>query len=148
MTETEDQYQPSEDSAVVGDLRTAALVGRNGSIDFLSDPRFDSPVTVIGLRCGLRAEVPCVVADGAARARFTLRAGQTTAFVLEAVPHTAISRPTRNGTAGGTAPSATGRRPFTTRSAVARWRAIPMASDGSALAWQPSRATSSAASWP
>ena len=32
----------------------------------------------------LRAEVPCVVADGAARARFTLRAGQTAAFVLEA----------------------------------------------------------------
>ena len=75
-----------------------------------------------------------MVADGAARARFTLRAGQTTAFVLEAVPHTAVSRPTRNGTAGGIAPSATGRRPFTARSAVARWRAIPMRSDRSALA--------------
>jgi GH15 family glucan-1,4-alpha-glucosidase len=31
----------------------------------------------------LRHEVPCAVADGAARARFTLRAGQTAAFVLE-----------------------------------------------------------------
>jgi hypothetical protein len=31
----------------------------------------------------MRAEVPCVVRDGTATARFTLRAGQTAAFVLE-----------------------------------------------------------------
>jgi GH15 family glucan-1,4-alpha-glucosidase len=38
-----DPYQPIENYGIVGDLHTVALVGRNGSIDFMCFPDFDSP---------------------------------------------------------------------------------------------------------
>src|SRR5579871_6507316 len=36
-------YQPIEDYGVIGNLRTAALIGKNGSIDWFCFPHFDSP---------------------------------------------------------------------------------------------------------
>jgi GH15 family glucan-1,4-alpha-glucosidase len=36
-------YQPIEDHGIIGNLRTAALIGKNGSIDWFCFPRFDSP---------------------------------------------------------------------------------------------------------
>jgi len=36
-------YQPIENYGLVGDLHTVALVGMNGSVDWLCLPRFDSP---------------------------------------------------------------------------------------------------------
>lgn len=36
-------YHPIENYGIVGDLHTVALVGQNGSIDFMCFPRFDSP---------------------------------------------------------------------------------------------------------
>jgi GH15 family glucan-1,4-alpha-glucosidase len=64
------EYQPIEDFGIIGDLHTVALVGRNGSIDFLSFPRFDSPTIFCSLlddeRGGRFSIQPCIE-DGARR---------------------------------------------------------------------------------
>src|SRR5579871_6559893 len=37
------KYLPIDEYAIIGDLHTVALVGKNGSIDWYCIPRFDSP---------------------------------------------------------------------------------------------------------
>lgn len=41
------RYQPIENYGIIGNMRTAALVGKNGSIDWYCYPHFDSP-TIFG----------------------------------------------------------------------------------------------------
>ncbi|HTR42483.1 MAG TPA: glycoside hydrolase family 15 protein [Pseudomonadales bacterium] len=44
-----EEYQPIENYGVIGDLATTALVSRNGSIDFMCFPCFDSPTIFAAL---------------------------------------------------------------------------------------------------
>jgi len=36
-------YRPIQEYRIIGDMHSAALVGKNGSIDWLCFPHFDSP---------------------------------------------------------------------------------------------------------
>ena len=42
-------YQPIENYGIIGDLYTVALVGMDGSIDFMACPHFDSPTVFAAL---------------------------------------------------------------------------------------------------
>src|SRR6266705_1232465 len=49
MARSEMPFQPIENHAVIGNMRSVALVGMDGSIDFLCYPEFDSPTVFASL---------------------------------------------------------------------------------------------------
>jgi GH15 family glucan-1,4-alpha-glucosidase len=73
-----ENYPPLGDYAVIGDLRTVALVGLDGSIDFMCFPRYDSP------------SVFAALLDRGKGGRFLL------APVLEGAKHTQLYLPDTN----------------------------------------------------
>ena len=76
-----DSPLPISDYAVIGDMASAALVGRNGSIDWLCWPRFDSGACMAGLLGGPEyGQWQIGPADDAASAE---RAYHTSGLVLE-----------------------------------------------------------------
>ncbi|KIF02598.1 glucoamylase [Streptomyces sp. RSD-27] len=82
--------QPIEDYALIGDLMTSALVGRDGSIDWLCLPRFDSAACFAALlgdrENGHWTIAPAAAADGE---RCTRRAYADGSLVLESFWETA-----------------------------------------------------------
>jgi len=71
-------YLPIENYGVIGDLHTAALVGRNGSIDWLCLPRFDSP------------SIFAAILDDEIGGRFTIAAVEPTGTRQLYVPDTNV----------------------------------------------------------
>jgi alpha,alpha-trehalase len=64
-----DGYLPIEDHGLIGDGRAAALVGRDGTISWLSAPRFDSPAVFCSLLDQRRGGAFRVNVDGLEESR-------------------------------------------------------------------------------
>jgi GH15 family glucan-1,4-alpha-glucosidase len=66
-------YQPIENYGIIGDLNTAALVGMDGSIDFLCFPAFDSPTIFAALldhECGGYFKIAPALGEFSQRQRY------------------------------------------------------------------------------
>jgi GH15 family glucan-1,4-alpha-glucosidase len=75
-----------EDYAMIGDLQTAALVSRNGSIDWLCLPAFDSPACFAALLGGEDCGSWRIAPEGAGDC--TERTYRTDTLILESLWHT------------------------------------------------------------
>ena len=84
-----------EDYAMIGDLGTAALVGRNGSIDWLCWPRFDSDACFAALLGDARARPLADRARATPHARSRGATGPNT-LILETRFETAEGAATRD----------------------------------------------------
>ncbi|MFF7790415.1 glycoside hydrolase family 15 protein [Streptomyces sp. NPDC007991] len=80
---------PIEDFALLSDLQTATMVGRNGSVDWLCLPRFDSPACLASLLgnsdngCWRVAPAGRATPDGAVPGRCAERAYRPDTLVLD-----------------------------------------------------------------
>ena len=72
-----------EDYALIGNMQTAALVGRDGSIDWLCVPRFDSPACFAALLGQLRTWTMAYRAGGHGQAVRRRYRGDT--LILETI---------------------------------------------------------------
>jgi GH15 family glucan-1,4-alpha-glucosidase len=79
-----------EDYALLGDLHTAALVGRDGAIDWLCLPRFDSPACFAAMLGGPDAGSWCLAPESGGQA--TRRKYRDDSLVLETEWNTAEGR--------------------------------------------------------
>jgi GH15 family glucan-1,4-alpha-glucosidase len=82
---------PIEDYALIGDMRTAALVGKDGSIDWLCVPRFDSGACFAAL-LGDRSHGHWILAPADEHARTSRRQYRDMTLVLETELTTASGR--------------------------------------------------------
>ncbi len=79
-------HAPIEDHALIGDLQTAALIGRDGSVDWLCLPHFDSAACFAAL-LGDRENGHWLLAPAASDAR-SERSYRDDSLVLDTVWHT------------------------------------------------------------
>src|SRR5258708_35673202 len=90
-----------EDYAIIGDMQSAALISRDGSVDWLCVPRFDSPACMAAL-LGDESHGQWRISPTAAHGP-PLRRGQGSRRYEESTPILETRGRTGGGPAGGTA---------------------------------------------
>src|SRR5260221_11359212 len=88
-----------EDYAIVGDMQSAALISRDGSVDWLCVPRFDSPACMAAL-LGDESHGQWRICPTAAEGPPSRR-GQVTRRYEDSTPILETGWQTAGGTAGG-----------------------------------------------